>query len=469
MVPERLKIRVCQQRALIGQVQTDATDCKGIHCDNRPADRTGPIRRVDDQLGNHRIVMVADDRACLDPGIEPHAGGRSPKADLARFGAEILGRVFGGDADFNGVPVKLHIALRQRQRLAPRDAQLPFDQIDAGDRLGHGVFHLQPGIHFQKVVFTAPGVIEVFHRPGGAIADRLRQPHRCRTHAVAHSLGKIGGGGFFDQLLVVALQRTIAVAQMQHGAVSVAQNLHFDVAGTGRIAFEEHRRIAEGALRFGPGRCNRFGCVAQIGDKPHPASAAAGAGLDQKGGAKRLGLLQQARVGLILAAIAGQDGHACGFGGSLGLDLGAHPRDSVGFRPDEHKARRLDRRRETGILRQKTIARVHRTRARRPRGLKDGLDVQITVRRGGPTDADGMIGLGHEGRVAVRVRKHRYAFQPQFAAPALDAPGNLAPVGDQNAGEAHFTRHDGTPLLMKLLMPSIPSSVSHASASRSAV
>ena len=229
--------------------------------------------------------MVADDRTALYPSVQPHIRRRRPKGDLARFGVKILGRVFGGDADFNGVPVKLHIALRQRQRLAPRDAQLPFDQIDAGDRLGHGVFHLQPGIHFQKVVFTAPGVIEVFHRPGGAIADRLRQPHRCRTHAVAHSLGKIGGGGFFDQLLVVALQRTIAVAQMQHGAVSVAQNLHFDVAGTGRIAFEEHRRIAEGALRFGPGRCNRFGCVARIGDQPHPASAAAGAGLDQKGGA----------------------------------------------------------------------------------------------------------------------------------------------------------------------------------------
>ena len=58
---------------------------------------------------------------------------------------------------------------------------------------------------------------------------------------------------------------------------------------------------------------------------------------------------------------------------------------------------------------------------------------------------------------------------PPLAAPSVVAPVILALLCDQNAVEAHFARHDGTPLLMKLLMPSIPSSVSHASASRSAV
>ena len=53
MVPEHLKIRVFQQRALIGQVQADTADGKGIYRGDRPTDRPDPVRRVDDQLGNH--------------------------------------------------------------------------------------------------------------------------------------------------------------------------------------------------------------------------------------------------------------------------------------------------------------------------------------------------------------------------------------------------------------------------------
>ena len=36
------------------------------------------------------------------------------------------------------------------KRLARGDAQLPFDQIDAGDFLGHRMFDLQPRVHFHE-------------------------------------------------------------------------------------------------------------------------------------------------------------------------------------------------------------------------------------------------------------------------------------------------------------------------------
>ena len=101
--------------------------------------------------------------------------------------------------------------------------------------------------------------------------------------------------------------------------------------------------------------------------------------------------------------------------------------------------------------------------------FEDRLDVQVAFRRGGPADADSVIRIDDKGGVAISLGKHRHAFQSQFATATLDPAGNFTPVCDQDTGKGHFTRQDGTPLLMKLLIPSMPSSVSQASASRSAV
>jgi hypothetical protein len=43
------------------------------------------------------------------------------------------------------------VVLRQRQRLAGGHAQLPLDQVEAGDRLGHRVLDLQPRVHLHEV------------------------------------------------------------------------------------------------------------------------------------------------------------------------------------------------------------------------------------------------------------------------------------------------------------------------------
>ena len=39
----------------------------------------------------------------------------------------------------------------QRQRLAGGDAQLPFDQVEAGDHLGHRMLDLQAGVHLHEI------------------------------------------------------------------------------------------------------------------------------------------------------------------------------------------------------------------------------------------------------------------------------------------------------------------------------
>ena len=46
---------------------------------------------------------------------------------------------------------KGHIFLLKSQPLATGDPNLLLHDIDAGDQLGNGVLHLNPGVHFNKV------------------------------------------------------------------------------------------------------------------------------------------------------------------------------------------------------------------------------------------------------------------------------------------------------------------------------
>ncbi len=48
-----------------------------------------------------------------------------------------------------------------------------------------------------------------------------------------------------------ALHGAIALVQVDHVAVLVAQDLHLDVFGVRDVLLQEHRRVAKGAAGFG--------------------------------------------------------------------------------------------------------------------------------------------------------------------------------------------------------------------------
>ncbi|OAX70868.1 hypothetical protein A3216_09440 [Mycobacterium leprae 7935681] len=56
---------------------------------------------------------------------------------------------------------------------------------------------------------------------------------------------------------MAALNRACLISDCSHGAVGVGENLHFNMMSVGQLAYAEHRRIAEGGLRFVPG-CGDF-------------------------------------------------------------------------------------------------------------------------------------------------------------------------------------------------------------------
>ena len=169
--------------------------------------------------------------------------------DRADRGQEPVGRVLGVEAGLDGVPGHLDLRLAQRQRLARGHAQLPFHEVEAGDRLGDGMLDLQARVHLDEV----PG------RVGGELAALDQELDRAGA-LVGHRLGAGDGGsgdpgaqlrrharrgGLLDHLLVAPLQRAVALEEMHDIAVGVAEHLHLDVARDGRSpspAARGHRR-----------------------------------------------------------------------------------------------------------------------------------------------------------------------------------------------------------------------------------
>ncbi len=118
-------------------------------------------------------------------------------------------------------------------------------------------------------------------RPGARVADVGRERHRRLAHPVAQRRGRAPGAGFLDQLLVAALDRAVALAQVDHLAVRVAHDLDLDVArvlrGTSRRRPRRCRRRR--APRSAPGRTSAANSSGVVRDA-HSLAAAAGRGLD---------------------------------------------------------------------------------------------------------------------------------------------------------------------------------------------
>jgi hypothetical protein len=95
------------------------------------------------------------------------------------------------------------------------------------------------------------------------------------THLGPQLLGQVRRGRQLDDLLMAALQTAVALEKVHHVAVSVGQDLHFDVARVEHGLLEIDRRVAEGRLRLAAGRLDRLRQCRGIDYPPHPAAATA--------------------------------------------------------------------------------------------------------------------------------------------------------------------------------------------------
>ncbi len=173
-----------------------------------------------------------------------------------------------------------HLVLRHRQRFSAGHADLPFDEIDAGDHLGDGVLDLQAGVHLEEEELAV--LVDELDRAGVVVADGLGHLDGRRAHGIFDTAAPSRTPGLLDQLLVTALGGAVAGADPHHVAVLVADDLHLDVARPREVALdvdlvaaEERLRLALGAVH---GRLHLVGCAHHL----HAAPAAAERGLDRQ-------------------------------------------------------------------------------------------------------------------------------------------------------------------------------------------
>ncbi len=118
--------------------------------------------------------------------------------------------IFGVKPRLDRVAGKRHLVLLERQGRAGGDAELPFDQIEAGDRFGDRVLDLQPRVHLHepKAALLQPALAggDELHRAGALVSHRAGGGDRGLAHDVAQGFAHAGGRRLLDHFLMAALQ-----------------------------------------------------------------------------------------------------------------------------------------------------------------------------------------------------------------------------------------------------------------------
>ena len=248
----RPKARVIHHGGNKRQVVTDAFHLERVQRQSHLINRGVACCTPGAQLCNHRVIEHRDLAALKHAGIIAHhaAARRRPFNGRAVPGQAADGRqktavgIFGIQARFHGPAIDFQIGLLERQLFSGGDPDHLFDQINAGDEFGYRVFHLQTGVHFQKVKL-AVAVNDKFDGACRCIAHGAGQCAGLRPHCLA------GGGiqkrrrGLLDHFLIAPLDRAFAFMQINNIAMLIGQHLNFDMPGLGDELFNKNPVVAK--------------------------------------------------------------------------------------------------------------------------------------------------------------------------------------------------------------------------------
>ena len=268
--------------------------------------------------------------------VHPHArAGRLPVAgDRARGGGEVARGVLGVDAALDRVPAQRDLVLARRT--AARRPRRGSARARCRCRSTASVTQCSTctRVFISRKKYSPSGE-QALDRARAAVADRARRLGGDAPDALAQRVVDQRRRRLLDQLLVAALDRAVALAEVDHGAVRVGQHLHLDVARVGQVALQVHRRVGEELLALARGARERVGQRAGVERDAEALAAAAARRLDGDRVADLLRGLPRRLERLHGRGGARHDRHAGGLHQLARAGLRAHRLDRRGGRADE--------------------------------------------------------------------------------------------------------------------------------------
>ena len=111
---------------------------------------------------------------------------------------------------------------------------------------------LQARVDFEEVEVVA--LDQELRGAGARVMRGARELQRSVDHLRPHLVGQSRRRRLFDNLLMPPLDRAIALAERDNGAVFVAENLDFDMPRVREVFLDEYPAVAECGSRFARGR-----------------------------------------------------------------------------------------------------------------------------------------------------------------------------------------------------------------------
>ena len=242
---------------------------------------------------------------------------------------------------------------------AAGDSQLNRDQVDPGDFLGDGVFHLDPRVDLEEDELLLGD--QEFDGGQPVQPDPGAQPGGGLVQVTTQGIRKPLSGSDFDEFLIAPLDAAVTVAERQRMRLVPGRcrhDLHLDVPRAVQQRLGEHRRVAEAELCLGGALA--VGVVDLVGAAhlAHAASTAARERLDHDravlGGEERADILDAAR-----ALGRGQHRHPGRHRSGAGRGLVTDQLEHVGVRPHERVTRSRAGSGELGVLAEESVTRMN--------------------------------------------------------------------------------------------------------------
>ena len=238
---------------------------------------------------------------------------------------------------------------------------------------------------------------------------------------------------------MAALNRALALAEMDDGAVMIAEHLELDVPGPLDVLLDVDVADAERRLGLALRGLERLAHLRRGADDAHAAAPAAGDGLDDHRKTELSGDLEGLLFAIDRAVAAGQNRNAGLLHRPPRPRLVSEKTNHVRRRPDELDVAGFADLGEVGALGQEPVPGMNRVGAGDLGRAQHRRHVEIAVGTARRTDAHVLVGEPDVQRVLVGFRIHRDGLDAQLAAGANHPQRDLPPVGDQDFLEHELT------------------------------